>query len=89
MIGTIPHFQKNKLLVHTFEFILIKLYLPSAVQFAVQGVLLTDTSTAQSLPGTEAAASFSLPQIETEELSSQFQFQRLMQKHTSADKEII
>lgn len=67
----------------------IKLYLLSAVQFVVQGVLLTDTSTAQSLPGTEAAASFSLPQIETEELSSQLQLQRLMQKHTSADKEVV
>lgn len=44
--------------------------LPSAVQSAVQAAPPTDTSAAQSLPGTEAAASILPPQIEPEELSA-------------------
>lgn len=63
--------------------------LPSAVQSAVPAAPLTDTSTAQSPPGTEAAASILHPQIEPEELFSQILLQKLMQKHTAADKEGI
>lgn len=63
--------------------------LPSAVQSAVPAAALTDTSTAQSPPGTEAAASILPPQIEPEEQFSQILLQKLMQKHTAADKEGI
>lgn len=63
--------------------------LPSAVQSAVPVAPLTDISTAQSPPGTEAAASILPPQIEPEELFSQILLQKLMQKHTAADKEGI
>lgn len=63
--------------------------LPSAVQSAAPAAPLTDTSAAQSPPGTEAAASISPPQIEPEEFFSQILLQKLLQKHTAADKEGI